>query len=151
MSLNVKQEDAIDQISDAVFRIIDGAAGMIDVDAVVRGDRTEGPTPGRTLWMFDDDARCIHRSGLTESWRLHIHLVAVVTGGDVFERKRKATSIVSRAMSLLVEDRRIGLDFVQDVTKERMMFTPPRQAQNKLLSAVAGVVQIVYNIREKGA
>ncbi len=150
MSLDITQADAVEQIASQVFAAIEGASSLIGVDKVVRGDRHEGPTPPTTVWVFDDMAQCLHNRGLTETWNLKIHIVAVVSGGEPGERKRKAAQIISKCMSALVANRRLGLDFVQDVLKERMMFAPPRQAENKLLSAVAGVVNVTYNIREKG-
>ncbi len=150
MSLNVSHDEAVERIAGNVYAAIEGASKMMDVDMVVRGDRHEGPTPEKTVWVFDDMAQCIHNRGLTETWNLKVHIVAVVSGGEPGARKRKAASIIARCMSVVVSNRRLGLDFVQDVTKERMMFAPPRQSENKLLSAVAGVINVMYNIREKG-
>lgn len=144
------QDEAVNTIVDRVMEILQSqSAGLTDVDRFVSGDSAIGGNPATSLWVMEDDCSVAHNQGLSETWTMNMTIVCVTAGADPIERRRKCRKIVSRAMSVLVSDRRIGLDFVQDVKKVRVMFRPPSTPSKATgLDACAGVVEVVFKIIE---
>jgi hypothetical protein len=146
----ITQADAVEAVTARIMEILkERSSGLDSVDRFISGDSAIGGNPACTLWVMEDECTVAHNQGLSETWDLMLSLVCVTTGENPTERRRKARSVISKAMSVLVSDRRLGLDFVQDVLKVRVMFRPP-SAPTKAggVDACAGVVRVVFKLIE---
>lgn len=154
MTETVRQEDAITGVLERVPQILEEAvaigSGLKDVRTIVRGDSLNFSPDTPALWVFPGEASCDHeRRAIGETWVIPIVLVAVVNMTKPQEHVPRAIRIVSEAMGLIVKDRRLGLNYVQDVVKTGMVFRAQRSPDQRTgLYAASGNLRVTLNIRE---
>lgn len=154
MTESIRQEDAITGVLARIPEILEEAvaigSGLQDVRSIVRGDSLNFNPDTPALWVFPGEARCDHeRRAIGETWHIPVTLVAVVLMTKPQEHVPRAVRIVSEAMRLIVKDRRIGLNYVQDVVKTGMVFRAQRSPDQRTgLYAASGNLKVTVNIRE---
>lgn len=148
-------DDAIDTILLRVEEIISsetGEGGKLEgIKDVIIGERGGVAKKEPCIYIIPGEATCDHTiHTITETWEFNISLVSVVMMVKKPEEGiRKANSYVTKARSLLLEDRSLGLrDFVQDTIS--VSFQPARRAYsgNNNLYGAGVLMKIRFLIEE---
>ena len=155
---NVKSlPDCFEEILDAAHQRLKDAIEPVNGDpgplhdvrleSIVRGNRARPMPELPSLWVFGEAATQDHTTqGLGEQWVWPVVVAAIVKNEMPEDGYREATDLASRAMQeLLGRDRRLGLNFVNDVTASSF---EPSSAQNsdekRSLFWADGVVQVRF-------
>lgn len=152
--MTISQADAIEGVLDAVRDKLEQSASngeLREVSSIVDGDSL-GYTPETpVIWIMSADASVDHDRSLRETWTLPLVLVTIVQMNvEAAVHRRKAIRLTSIAQSLLVEDRNLCLDYVQDVQKSSLAFRSQRGPDREHgLYAAAGTVNVILNILEE--
>lgn len=150
----MRLDQAFDGIMDAAITKLEAAtvegALLADVKAVVRGDRHRTPPDTPTIWAFAETAQMVGRpTTIREPWTLPLALVAIVKSDDPEEGYNKASRLAALARHVMLRDaddkpdRRLGLDYVQDVKSGRFEPSGPWHREGHLFAAVA-VVMVTF-------
>lgn len=146
-------DQAIDDILTALQTALAGELGetrrLADVETIVIGERSRPRPDLPALWVFGDIAVANHiTAGIAETWELPVTLVSIVQSDEPESAYRQAASIAARARSVVLKDRRLGLDFVNDVVSTR--FEPSRETSidNRTIYSAAATVTVRFRIHE---
>lgn len=113
-------DDAINHIEDKIEELLNKEkikgglleeAKEISIDYKVKNK----PKPPSVFITFGEATNTQSHSSLREYWTIPIHLIAVSKNSDINLGRRQATRLTSRARSILLKDRSLGLGFVMDV------------------------------------
>lgn len=146
---------AIDAILDALKGRLEAATAdaqrLADVKTVVIGERSRPRPEMPALWVFGSPATNTHVSaGLRETWELPVDLVSVVQGDDPEAAYRLAASVAARARTVALVDRRLDLEYVNDIVSTR--FEPSRrfEVDNRTLYSAAATITVRFATYEYG-
>ena len=126
MSSKPDLAEAIEQIIDKVEEELNTAVGssLSEVKTVARGEAVRPKPMPPIMWIYTDTARVSPDSTtLREVWEMPIMLVAVVQDSQDPKRGQAlATKLAAKARTVIINDRKLGLSFVNYV--ESTAFEP---------------------------
>lgn len=148
----IKLNDALDNILDAVVEKLNAAnvfGGLLHgTECIVRGDRARPQPPAPALFVYTETARNEHtHRAMHETWTLPVILVAVVKDDEPEEGYREATSLAARARSVAIENRRLDLEYVQDVSSSRFEASAPWMREGQMFFSLA-VIDVRFVVLE---
>ena len=155
--MSVLLEDAVEAIIDAMVDRIDAARQesesgqdnpLVDVKEVVRGNRTRPMPKLPAIWVVPQTATNASTSpGLAEVWSMPVTIAAMVKSDDPEQGGRDAARLASRARSVVLGGRRLGLEYVNDVVSTSLNPVAVHGA-NVNIHATDAVVTVRFLIRE---
>jgi urease gamma subunit len=148
----ITHDEAIQIIIDESIAILSSESkGMLGVN-VIDGDMTRESVNDDSLFVYVDNAQCQQNHGIRETWTMVISLVAWVINEDVKAGQKKARQVVARAMQLLTENKRLNINFVQEVRKLTFVTRPQRAPEDASgILRCGGTIEVKYMINERGA
>lgn len=145
--------DAIDGILNALQSTAQAgrqAGKLPGLRSIVLGDRARPRPDLPSLWIFTGPALNDHTThGLAETWRMPVHLVVLVNEDLPEDGYRLAADLAARARKLILEDRRLGLDYVADVVSTRFEPSREQQLDHLTIYASAATVTVRFSVFER--
>jgi len=147
----------LDEAVEAILMSIKGSlvaatvdGGLLqDVNSVVRGDRARSRPEAPTIWVFADIAQMTGTpTTLRETWKFPVILTAIYKEPEDPEvGYSQASKLAALARSVVLQDRTLGLQFVQDTKSTRFEVSSPWHKEGDLYASVA-VVEVTFAILE---
>lgn len=123
-----------------------------DVNTIIRADQTRPKPLTPAVWIFPKPAMQTQKLSLTESWDLPVQLVAIVKEKDPLIGYNKAFMLASRARSVILETRNLGLGYVRDTLSQSFEPGSPvdinKQGKIKNLHANSATIVTRFEVRE---
>lgn len=114
----IRLDDALEQVVDHCANVCTTATadgGLLDgIAEVVKGSRARRRPDPPYLWVTVGAATCTHATALHEQWEIALLFNAFVQSEDPEEGWLDAMLWASRARSVVLADRQLGLGFVED-------------------------------------
>lgn len=153
----MRLDEAFEAIITAIVQELEeekekGSDGLLEeLETIIRGDRARPRPATPALWVFAEQANPSHdTSAIQESWELPVVITPVCKSDDPEDGYRQATRLASRARSVVMRNRTLGLrPTVQDIKSGRFEPSAPWHSDDKrsLFTAVS-VVVVKFRIKE---
>lgn len=126
---------------------VEGAL-LEDVKTVIRGDRTR-PTPKPpAIWIFPMTSLNNQTMALSEDWTLPVQLIAVVKSNDPIKGYYESFKLASKARSVILKDRNLGLEYVRDTISNSFEATDEGTGNKSNLYAHYAILWTHFNVYE---
>lgn len=129
----IRFDEAYEEILYAYNKILTEATeqgGLLEgVKSIIRGDRSR-PTPkAPAIWIFPQTSVQNQTMSIKEDWDLPIQLIAIVKNTDPVLGYYESFKLASKARSVILQNRKLGLKFVSDTISKS--FSPTDAPNNR--------------------
>lgn len=144
---------AIEEIADAVEALLlaqIAPAGMLeDVATIVLGERTRARPELPAVYAYLSTAAVAQANlALREAWQLPLTLVTLVQEDEPETGWRKAMDYTAKARSVVLENRRLGLAYVNDIVSTSFEPAYQTQVDNRTIYGAAATVTVRFTVFE---
>lgn len=154
--------DAVEGVLDAIVAAITAETEpdltLDGIRSVVRGDRARPmpmlpavwvvPEPARTTSSATRSNRAAGSPAISEVWEMPVRIAALVASDDAEQGARDAVRYAALARKAALSARRLGLEYVNDVSSTTFDAADRRSATNRNLHTADATVSVTFWVRE---